>query len=137
MCSIFDLGHSSFAADRHAVRFEQLDQYRHDIIQPLCDRQRVDLDHQVLAVPIDNQPAEPVRAGDGYRQAVLVDIGIHPDLDRLDGGGRVAAAQLRMGAQPVEREGGLLGLTGAQPEVQVEATFPDGTKLVTVHDPIV
>jgi urease subunit gamma len=23
------------------------------------------------------------------------------------------------------------------PEVQVEATFPDGTKLVTVHDPIV
>ncbi|MGE3502928.1 MAG: urease subunit gamma, partial [Porticoccaceae bacterium] len=23
------------------------------------------------------------------------------------------------------------------PDVQVEATFPDGTKLVTVHDPIV
>lgn len=28
------------------------------------------------------------------------------------------------------------GVAGMLPEVQVEATFPDGTKLVTVHDPI-
>ncbi|MCB1775467.1 MAG: urease subunit gamma, partial [Gammaproteobacteria bacterium] len=29
------------------------------------------------------------------------------------------------------------GVAEMIPEVQVEATFPDGTKLVTVHDPIV
>ena len=28
------------------------------------------------------------------------------------------------------------GIAGMIHEVQVEATFPDGTKLVTVHDPI-
>ena len=28
------------------------------------------------------------------------------------------------------------GVTGMIHEVQIEATFPDGTKLVTVHDPI-
>lgn len=28
------------------------------------------------------------------------------------------------------------GVPGMIPDVQVEATFPDGTKLVTVHDPI-
>jgi urease subunit gamma len=29
------------------------------------------------------------------------------------------------------------GIAALIPEVQVEATFPDGTKLVTVHNPIV
>ena len=28
------------------------------------------------------------------------------------------------------------GVADMIPEVQVEATFPDGTKLVTLHDPI-
>jgi len=28
------------------------------------------------------------------------------------------------------------GVAGMIPEVQIEATFPDGTKLVTVHEPI-
>jgi urease subunit gamma len=34
------------------------------------------------------------------------------------------------------REDVLEGVPEMVPEVQVEATFPDGTKLVTVHDPI-
>jgi len=29
------------------------------------------------------------------------------------------------------------GISEMIPEVQIEATFPDGTKLVTIHDPIV
>jgi urease subunit gamma len=29
------------------------------------------------------------------------------------------------------------GIAELIPEIQVEATFPDGTKLVTVHNPIV
>ena len=28
------------------------------------------------------------------------------------------------------------GIAEMLPQIQVEATFPDGTKLVTVHDPI-
>ena len=28
------------------------------------------------------------------------------------------------------------GIAEMLPEIQVEATFPDGTKLVTIHDPI-
>ena len=35
------------------------------------------------------------------------------------------------------REDVMDGIAEMIPEVQVEATFPDGTKLVTVHDPIV
>ena len=31
----------------------------------------------------------------------------------------------------------LPGVAALIPEVQVEATFPDGTKLVTIHEPIV
>jgi urease subunit gamma len=37
----------------------------------------------------------------------------------------------------LSREDVMEGVPELVPEVQVEATFPDGTKLVTVHDPIV
>jgi urease subunit gamma len=30
----------------------------------------------------------------------------------------------------------MLGIAEMIPDIQVEATFPDGTKLVTVHEPI-
>ena len=41
------------------------------------------------------------------------------------------------GATLLTREDVMDGVAEMIPEVQVEATFPDGTKLVTVHDPIV
>jgi urease gamma subunit len=41
-----------------------------------------------------------------------------------------AGAQVLAGAQVME------GIAAMIQEIQVEATFPDGTKLVTVHDPI-
>ena len=40
------------------------------------------------------------------------------------------------GAQVITREQVMDGIADMIPEVQVEATFPDGTKLVTVHNPI-
>ena len=40
------------------------------------------------------------------------------------------------GRRVITREDVLDGVAELVSEVQVEATFPDGTKLVTIHDPI-
>ena len=40
------------------------------------------------------------------------------------------------GAKVLMREQVMEGIPEMLPEIQVEATFPDGTKLVTVHQPI-
>ncbi len=51
--------------------------------------------------------------------------------------GRSVADLMEAGAQVITRDMVMKGIAEMIPEVQVEATFPDGTKLVTVHDPIV
>ena len=50
--------------------------------------------------------------------------------------GRTVAALMRDGAGVVTREQVMEGVAEMIHEIQVEATFPDGTKLVTVHAPI-
>ena len=50
--------------------------------------------------------------------------------------GRSVAELMRDGAGVVGREQVMEGVPEMVHEVQVEATFPDGTKLVTVHQPI-
>jgi urease subunit gamma len=50
--------------------------------------------------------------------------------------GRSVADMMEAGAQVVTRAMVMEGVAEMIPEVQVEATFPDGTKLVTVHEPI-
>jgi len=50
--------------------------------------------------------------------------------------GRSVADMMEAGAHVVTRAQCMDGIAEMIPEVQVEATFPDGTKLVTVHDPI-
>jgi urease subunit gamma len=40
------------------------------------------------------------------------------------------------GKQVLSRDDVMDGVPELVPEIQVEATFPDGTKLVTVHQPI-
>jgi urease subunit gamma len=50
--------------------------------------------------------------------------------------GRSVADMMEAGARVVTREMCMEGVPEMIPEVQVEATFPDGTKLVTVHLPI-
>lgn len=51
--------------------------------------------------------------------------------------GRSVAELMSFGATILSREDVMDGVAEMVHEVQVEATFPDGTKLVTVHDPIV
>ena len=50
--------------------------------------------------------------------------------------GRSVADMMQAGAQVLTRDQVMDGIAEMIHEVQVEATFPDGTKLVTVHDPI-
>ncbi|MGG7646129.1 urease subunit gamma [Rhodovulum sp. YNF3179] len=50
--------------------------------------------------------------------------------------GRSVAEMMSAGAEVVRREDCMEGVPEMIHEVQVEATFPDGTKLVTVHNPI-
>ena len=51
--------------------------------------------------------------------------------------GRSVAELMDFGRTLLTREEVMDGIPEMLHEVQVEATFPDGTKLVTVHDPIV
>jgi urease subunit gamma len=50
--------------------------------------------------------------------------------------GRSVAELMRDGATVLKREQVMTGVAEMIHEIQVEATFPDGTKLVTVHQPI-
>ena len=51
--------------------------------------------------------------------------------------GRTVAELMAHGRTILKAEDVMEGLPGMLDEIQVEATFPDGTKLVTVHEPIV
>jgi urease subunit gamma len=50
--------------------------------------------------------------------------------------GRSVADLMEAGAHVIARDQVMEGIAEMLPDVQVEATFPDGVKLVTVHQPI-
>ena len=50
--------------------------------------------------------------------------------------GRTVADLMHFGTTLLTRDDVMDGVPEMIPEIQVEATFPDGTKLVTVHHPI-
>ena len=51
--------------------------------------------------------------------------------------GKTVSELMSFGATLLKRDQVMEGIPEMIPEIQVEATFPDGTKLVTVHQPIV
>ena len=51
--------------------------------------------------------------------------------------GKTVAELMSFGSTIITRAEVMEGIAEMIPEIQVEATFPDGTKLVTVHQPIV
>lgn len=59
-------------------------------------------------------------------------------LEILEGArdGRSVADLMQLGRTVITRDQVMEGVADIVDEVQVEATFPDGTKLVTVHEPI-
>lgn len=50
--------------------------------------------------------------------------------------GKTVTELMRLGAQLLTAEEVMEGVASMIHEIQIEATFPDGTKLVTVHNPI-
>jgi urease subunit gamma len=50
--------------------------------------------------------------------------------------GKTVAELMGYGATLLSRDDVMEGIAEMIPDIQVEATFPDGTKLVTVHHPI-
>jgi urease subunit gamma len=51
--------------------------------------------------------------------------------------GKTVAELMSDGKSILARDDVMEGIAEMIPEIQVEATFPDGTKLITVHQPIV
>lgn len=51
--------------------------------------------------------------------------------------GRTVADLMHYGTTLLDRDDVMEGIAEMVTEIQVEATFPDGTKLVTVHQPII
>lgn len=51
--------------------------------------------------------------------------------------GKTVAQLMSEGRTVLTREDVMDGIAEMIPDIQIEATFPDGTKLVTVHEPIV
>lgn len=51
--------------------------------------------------------------------------------------GKSVAELMSFGTTLLSRDDVMEGIAEMIPDVQVEATFPDGTKLVTVHNPII
>jgi urease subunit gamma len=50
--------------------------------------------------------------------------------------GRSVAELMQFGATILSRDDVMDGIAEMIPEIQIEGTFPDGTKLVTIHQPI-
>ena len=68
-----------------------------------------------------------------YPEAIAI---VTAEIMELARDGKRVAEIMTLGAQILKRNDVMDGVAEMIHEVQVEATFPDGTKLVTVHDPI-
>jgi urease subunit gamma len=68
-----------------------------------------------------------------YPEAVAI---ITADILEWARDGKTVAEIMALGATVLSVADVMEGIAAMIHEVQVEATFPDGTKLVTVHDPI-
>lgn len=68
-----------------------------------------------------------------YPEAIAI---LTADILELARDGKSVADIMTLGARILKAEDVMPGIADMIHEVQVEATFPDGTKLVTVHDPI-
>ena len=68
-----------------------------------------------------------------YPEAIAL---ISSNLQEAARDGESVAQLMQHGATILSREDVMEGVPEMIQEIQIEATFPDGTKLVTVHDPI-
>ena len=68
-----------------------------------------------------------------YAEAVAY---ISSELMEMARDGKEVTELMQLGAKILSKDDVMEGVADMVTEIQVEATFPDGTKLVTVHNPI-
>jgi urease subunit gamma len=97
----------------------------------LTPREKDKLLISMAALVARNRLARGVKLNHPEAIALITDFVVEGARD-----GRSVADLMQAGARVVGRDQCMEGIAEMIPEVQVEATFPDGTKLVTVHQPI-
>jgi urease subunit gamma len=97
----------------------------------LTPRERDKLLVALAAIVARGRLARGVRLNHPEVIALITDFGVEGARD-----GRPVAELMETGAHVVTREQCMDGVPEMIHDIQVEATFPDGTKLVTVHAPI-
>ncbi len=97
----------------------------------LTPREKDKLMIAVAAMVARNRLERGVRLNYPESVALITDFVLEGARD-----GRSVAELMEAGGEVIGRAQVMDGIAEMLPEVQVEATFPDGTKLVTVHNPI-
>lgn len=97
----------------------------------LTPREKDKLLVSVAAMVARNRAARGVLLNHPEAVALISDFVIEGARD-----GRSVADLVEQGAHVLTTDDCMVGVAEMIPELQVEATFPDGTKLVTVHRPI-
>lgn len=97
----------------------------------LCPREKDKLLIAMAAAVARKRLARGVKLNHPEAIALICDAVVEGARD-----GRSVADMMQYGASIITRDECMKGIAEMIPEVQVEATFPDGTKLVTVHNPI-
>lgn len=97
----------------------------------LTPREKDKLLVAMAAIVARNRRARGVKLNHPEAVAIITDAVVEGARD-----GRSVADLMAYGGTILRREDCMAGVAEMIPEIQVEATFPDGTKLVTVHHPI-
>ena len=97
----------------------------------LTPREKDKLMVAVAAMVARNRLARGVKLNHPEAVALITDFVLEGARD-----GRSVADLMSAGATVLTSDQVMEGIPEMIDEIQVEATFPDGTKLVTVHDPI-
>lgn len=97
----------------------------------LTPREKEKLLVSLAAMVARNRLARGVKLNHPEAVALITDFVVEGARD-----GRSVADLMQAGAQVLAADQCMEGVPGMIMSVQVEATFPDGTKLVTVHHPI-
>ncbi|MEQ8286275.1 urease subunit gamma [Thalassospira sp.] len=97
----------------------------------LTPREKDKLLVSVAAMVARNRLARGVKLNHPEAIAIITDYVVEGARD-----GKSVADLMRDGATVISRAQVMDGIAEMIHDIQVEATFPDGTKLVTVHEPI-
>jgi urease, gamma subunit len=97
----------------------------------LTPREKDKLLIAMAAIVARNRLARGVKLNHPEAVAIISDFVVEGARD-----GRPVAELMEAGAHVIDRSQVMEGIAEMIHDVQVEATFPDGTKLVTVHQPI-